>query len=453
VTTEPSLLDLLNDAQELSASDHFTSEHLQRLFVHKIARSRATGKDGIRMSVFEDNLSDNLEVIQRKVPNGTYQFTNFKERLLLKGANNAPRQISIPTIRDRLVLRAVCQILHQQVPTSTGYSPHAVIDRVIRAIRTGSSDRSLIRIDVENFFPSVKHDRLSQELELHGVDELTRELCMKAVSTPTGSSENTADRGIPQGLSISGALACIYMLRFDTRQTRRFVQYFRYVDDILVIAETPKAESTLKSIRRAMARMGLRAHPKGTSGKTEIRSIKDGIDYLGYHITTDGVSVRETSFRRMFKNILKVVTEYRYGKDTERLIFRLNLKISGCLVDGKRRGWTMFFSRTEDINQLAHLDRFVRQQLRRVNFPAVLEHRIKRFVKSYHEIGFNLDQTAYVPNFEEFSLMQKTEVVATLSGKALEEVQAFDVELIEREFSRLLGQEIQDLEQDVGNPS
>ena len=446
----PSLLDI---AQGLSADTYFAPEHLRRLFSDRIARSRAAGKDGIRMDIFEDRLSENIEIIHRKVLAETYEFTTYKERLLLKGARSTPRQISIPTIRDRLVLRAVCQILHDTVPASTGYSPHAVVDRVARTVRSGEGGRALVRVDVRNFFPSVRHALLDQELSRFGLSDVARSLCMKAVSTPTGSSDEPADRGIPQGLSISGALACIYMLRFDERQNQRLGNYFRYVDDILLITEHASAERSLVSVRRALSRIGLSAHPLGTSGKTEISRVEDGIDYLGYHITRDRISVRESSFQRMFRNILKVITDFRYRNDIERLVFRLNLKITGCLVDGKRRGWMMFFSRTDNLNQLSHLDRFVHQQLTRVGVTVEDQRRIKRFVKSYYEICFNLDDTDYIPNFEEYSIDEKVQVVSILLRRSIEEVSAFDIEHLEREFQRLLGQEVHDLEDDVGTPS
>lgn len=156
----------------------------------------------------------------------------------------------------------------------------------------------------------------------------------------------------------------------------------------------------------------------------------------------------------MFGNILKVVTDFRYRKDYDRLIFRLNLKITGCVVDGRKRGWMMFFSHTEDIPQLAHLDAFVRRQLLRVGFSADRLTLVKRFVKSYHEIRYNLINTSYIPNFDAFTASDKAEAIAALSTRwRLEEISAWDVQVIDEEFSRLISREVHDLEKDVGNPS
>lgn len=438
---------------KMKPEQRFQPAHLRQLFFDKIVRSRATGKDGIRVATFEANLEFNVHLISRKVLDSSFKFTPFKQRLLLKGPGKPPREICIPTVRDRLVLRAVCQNLHENVPASTGYSPHAVVNRVAKALRASPKGSSFVRVDVRNFFPSIQHEVLETELGHFNLDPITKRLCLEAVKTRIGSAKEPPELGVAQGLSISGALACIYLLRFDDRQARRFPSYFRYVDDILLICEAGEGPRTLNSIRRALSHLRLRAHPLGTDGKTEISNTEDGIDYLGYRIQRDMISVKKASFRRMFSNILKDITDYRYRNDPERLVFRLNLKITGCLIDEKRRGWMMFFSRTENMKQLAHLDSFVKSQLSRVDFPNDYKPRIKRFIKSYNEICFNLDKTDYIPKFDEFDLSQKTEAVAILLGRPLEEIQAFDVEDIQRNFSRLVGQEVHELEIDVGSLS
>jgi RNA-directed DNA polymerase len=439
--------------QPLPAEGHFAAAYLAELFRSKIARSQATGKDGTRIARFSEKLGDETQLIERKVLSDTYHFTTFKERLILRGAYREPRQISIPTVRDRLTLRALCQVLHTYVPKSVGPSPHSLVREVVSAIRGDNQHQSFVRIDVKNFFPAILHHRLEKELSHHGIDERMRQLCINAIKTPTGEKSSPNERGVPQGLSISGALASAFMLRFDILHQKRIRHFFRYVDDILIICPTSHAKSELKFVSSSLSRRGLKAHALGTEGKTEIRPISEGIDFLGYHISIGQVSIRKSSFQRMFKNVLKVITDYRYRRDADRTLFRLNLKISGCQVDGKRLGWMMFFSLTEDMNQLQFLDRFVKQQLRRVGFPTDRINEAKRFIKSYHEIRFNLAGSSYIPNLDTFTQDEKVAVITTLTGRAAEEVMAWNIENIDDEFNRLISKEIQGLEQDVGSPS
>ncbi|MEO7329565.1 MAG: RNA-directed DNA polymerase [Minicystis sp.] len=447
-----SLLDAL--VAPMPQLDHFKATHLTSLFRSKISKSQATGKDGVRIARFEELLPRECLLIEKKIGEGTYKFTTFKERLILRGADRAPRQISIPTVRDRLTLRAICQILHSHKSETIGKTPHALVRTVAAAIRDGDqSSKSFVRVDVRNFFPSISHLILNRELKHFGFVEDVRELCMKAISTPTGTATAPNERGIPQGLSVSGALAGLFMLRFDALREKEVSQYFRYVDDILLICDTKDAENEIKNIGKKLSSRGLIIHKAGVVGKTEISPVVEGVDFLGYRICIDLISVRSSSYKRMFKNLLKVITDYRYRRNFDKLVFRLNLKITGCVVDSRRRGWMMFFSHTENMQQLAHLDAFVSRQLAKLGLSAIQREKIKRFVKTWHEIRYRMTETSYIPNFDLYGHPEKAEAVAALSGKTLAEVLAMDVEIVETLFSRLISREVHDLEQDVGNPS
>ena len=247
-----SLLEALE--KPLPPYDHFSVEHLKNLFRLKIARSQATGKDGVRIGRFSERLNEEALLIEQKILAGTYQFTGFKERLILRGATREPRQISIPTVRDRLTLRALCEVLHLYIPRSVGPSPHSLVREVVAAIRQQPDGLSFVRIDVKNFFPSILHNRLENELKHHGIDEHMRVLCMKAIKSSTGSILAENARGVPQGLSISGALASTFMLRFDALHKNRGTSFFRYVDDILIICPTSEARNELKFISSSLSR-------------------------------------------------------------------------------------------------------------------------------------------------------------------------------------------------------
>lgn len=447
-----SSLDLLGGPA--TQEGYFDAAHLQSLFRSKISKSQATGKDGLRISRFHEMLAEEAKLIERKVARQEYRFTPFKERLILRGADREPRQISIPTVRDRLALRALCQLIHSYVPDTLGSTPHSLVKRVVEAIREGEQEgRSFVRVDVRNFFPSISHAILAREIKHFKLGGVASSLCMEAVQTPTGTRQGPNERGVPQGLSVSGALSALFMLRFDVLQQSRTPRYYRYVDDILVICETKSAEVVLNSLSRSLKARGLQAHPVGSAGKTEIKPVEKGVDFLGYRICPGEVSIRESSYKKMFTNLLKVVTDLRYRKDWRRALFRLNLKITGCIVDGKRRGWMMFFSHTENIFQLHYLDKFLFGQLVRIGVSEDRARQVARFVKAYHEIRFNLASTAYVPNFDTYNEAKKAAVIAVLSGKQEAEVLAWDATRIEEEFIRLLSHEIHDLEKDVGNPS
>lgn len=85
-----------------SFKKRFSSKNLQTIYNDKIKESGSIGIDRIRPSTFEKNSKTEIALIVRKVSKGNYKFTAYKEKLISKGAYSYPRQISIPTVRDRI---------------------------------------------------------------------------------------------------------------------------------------------------------------------------------------------------------------------------------------------------------------------------------------------------------------------------------------------------------------
>ncbi|QCB39940.1 RNA-directed DNA polymerase (reverse transcriptase) protein [Sphingobium sp. PAMC28499] len=428
---------------------HFSESSLKALFSSRIIKSRAVGLDGTRLEAFTSRLDEECALIERKVLCGTYTFTRYREKLILKGATRLPRRISIPTVRDRLALRAICNLLAEAVPGARSAPPHSYIKAIASLIKGTSEPLSFLRVDVRDFFPSIQHNILLSKLKDLGVESLILTQIQKAIENQTGSAPDyvVSGVGVPQGLSISNLLASVYMQEFDAEAAKRSV-YHRYVDDILVVAPSHEITARFKEIHAGLLELRLDPHPMGRSGKTEIKRISEGIDYLGYHLTPRKISVRTSSYHRMFKNLSKVFTQYKYKKNLQQFLFKLNLRITGCVVDGKRKGWLLFFSQTDDLSQLRYLDEFVATQCRRVGInPKASD--IARFVKAYHEIRFKGVVNGYIPNFDNFTLEQKYALINNLTGVPFEELDSRSVEVTQADFRNLVAKEVADLEQDV----
>lgn len=424
----------------------FTEDWLKSVYRDKVAKSRAVGKDGVRNAAFEKVLADECQLITSKVNSGNYRLTSYREKLISRGANRNPRQISIPTIRDRLALRGALEYLKFCFPNVQPRPPHLYIKDVKEELKSARQHSSFLRMDVKDFYPSLQHNILKGLLDQSNVPKGVVELILTAIATRTGSADQPAPAiGVPQGLSISNALAAIYMMKFDEIALKN--NFFRrYVDDILVIAPSEKINEIYKSLWQELNNIGLTSHTLGTIGKTEVSGVSSGVQYLGYDITPKGTSVRKSSLDRMFINLAKVLTCFRYKKDFYRHLFRLNLKITGCVINNTRRGWLMFFSQTDNVSQLSKLDAWLRVEVLKKGVSA---QDVKSFKKAFYEIRYNLKSTSYIPNFDNYTLDQKKEVITTLSRKSRQEVDAMDVIIIEIEFNRLVGREVVELERDL----
>ncbi|WP_246765871.1 RNA-directed DNA polymerase, partial [Pseudomonas syringae] len=176
-----------------------------------------------------------LDHIVEKVHRGEYSFTAYKEKLILKGASSPPRQISIPTARDRIVLRALCNCLSEVFPTAKLTLPQIVIDSLKTALNSGLH-AEYAKIDLKSFYPSIPHELVAAATRKKIQKPEFRQLITNALTTPTvpeSKGSKGADRptvGVPQGLAISNVLAEIALQGIDTLfESRTGIWYKRYV--------------------------------------------------------------------------------------------------------------------------------------------------------------------------------------------------------------------------------
>jgi hypothetical protein len=192
---------------------HFGKKNLKQIFSDHIVYSGATGIDNLNQYAFRSQLDDQVDVLSRKVLAGSYQFTKYKLKLVSKGRGKVPREISIPTVRDRIALRALCDFISELFARSLALElPQDVIKRVKQDLNSGKYT-GCIKLDVSDFYPSIKHSELQSRLKKRIKDGAILSLIESAISTPTVAVSKPSDlpsnRGIPQGLAVSNVLAAI----------------------------------------------------------------------------------------------------------------------------------------------------------------------------------------------------------------------------------------------------
>jgi RNA-directed DNA polymerase len=430
----------------LAFERQFSLNGLRKVFDERIAHTAATGKDGTSPNAFAKIIDQELSQSLQKIRNRSYRFTSYRQKLVSKGAGKHPRVISVATVRDRVVLRAVNNVLIECFSGERQHPPHHLIYEIAHLIKPLDDEYSFVQIDVKEFYPSIVHDLLMKRLRARIRTPHLLDLIEAAIKTPTGDASSRSLLGVPQGLSISNILSAIYMVRFDALMHSRY-PYFRYVDDIVVVCKTVVALKVFSVIAAELMKIGLQCHEIAHGSKSKIVPLSSGVDYLGYHLKPGVVSVRKSSYRRMMDAIMGVLTASKYSNNNKRVLIRLNLKITGCISDGKRFGWMFFFSMTTDVNQLRRLDRFVQ----RAWLHAGMEKygRPKTFVKTYHEIRYRLNETKYIPRFDTYSLNEKAKLIADMRAISIFDVMSWPEDRIERTFAKIVLKEISQLENDV----
>jgi len=458
----------------MSASKYFAQEYtpdrLRELYDEYISLTSAIGVDRLSRIIFERSLDDEISLISAKVAAGTYRFSQYKEKLISKGAGKNPRVISIPTYRDRIALRALCNVLKRTFASNLNVKlpQHTIADL---RIGLGSGKYShFIKLDVQNFYPSISHDVLETVLKRKIRKNEVHHLIRTAIESPTVAfpdrTKPKETKGVPQGLSISNILAEIYLSKFDKwASTIPTAQYFRYVDDILILTEGDPVELFDDISARLSLDYHLDVHSLHPFGKSMTGKITDQFNFLGYDFKQTKASVKQDSIRRLEASLAKIFTTYKYRRavaianpspgeskamlDKARRIFtwRLNLRITGCLFDEVRRGWVFYFSQIDDaaLAQLHHLDKTIKVLCQRFAFvPAAGE--LKSFVRSFHESQRSNLTHRYIPNFDTTSIEEQRKL---LKLYGMENVDLMTDVQANRAFKRRIRRETSELEQDI----
>lgn len=432
---------------------YFTKKELLEIYDNDIRYKSARGVDRISNRLFKDRVGENIDIIYRKVHNGSYQFSQYREKLLSRGANRKPRVISIPTIRDKITQKAIAKILDSLFGEKTPFL-HRIINDVITTYQSGLY-QSVLRLDVKNFYPSIEHNLLMNKVSKKIRKKELLHLISNAISQRTVARPNKKDKrkntkSVPQGLSISNILANIYLLDMDDKYSSiSTIQYHRYVDDILIFCQQSDVSQIQVEITKDCMDLGLILHPVDNPKKSSVTTITDNFSYLGYYFTEKKVTVRKQSVERFRESLIRVFTNYKYSKtqDTDFLKWALNLRITGCVFNESKYGWMFFFSQINDRALLGELNYFVRKQMKRFN---ITQFKPKSFIRTYHEITKNLSNTTYIPNFDNFSAAEKRKTLADIFKDYQPSMTEQEVEY---QFNRRIYKTVKELERDVSRPS
>ena len=451
----------------------FSEVNLLEIYHGYIAQTSAIGIDRLGREQFEKQLHKQVEVLSKKACSGTYCFSQYKEKLISKGAKKFPREISIPTYRDRIALRALCNVLRDSFDSHISLKiPQAVIQEIKDCISTGDY-HFFAKLDIEEFYPSINHELLFGRIKEKVVDENLLKILTSAVRTPTvpfpnkEAIDNVA--GVPQGLAVSNILAEIYLAPFDKNYIDSpGIRYFRYVDDILVLSKIEPTALVEEMRARLLNEYKLKAHPLEKDGKkTVCGHLVSKFNFLGYEFRNQRCLAKKESVKRLEDSLADIFTTYKYKLQKINaqsldvvtrqyklrvarniLMWRVNLRITGCLFENARKGWVFYFSQIDEdhLEQLWLLDRTVGNLLQR--FDLQDECKAKSFVRTYFETKrCNPTANSYIPNFDTTSIAQKRVILSSYFG--MEHLDEWSDPRIEAEFAKRIRRATKELELDI----
>ncbi|MCY1422173.1 hypothetical protein D9M71_378470 [compost metagenome] len=236
------------------------------------------------------------------------------------------------------------------------------------------------------------------------------------------------------------------------------IWYKRYVDDILVLTPEGKASEVASLIIGGLQGVGLSPHPLSEpNSKSKVSSLLDSFNFLGYKVEAGGVSIRQESVLRFESSLARIFTAYRHklarsrsARDKERAIaycqWKLDLRITGCIFEGRRLGWVAYFSQISDTKQLRLVNYTVAKLSLRFGLGS--EIKPKSLIKTFYELRRGDKAThKYIPNFDALTVAQQRGILGLSLG--VSEVRKLSDMAVERRFKLKIAHEVKELEVDV----
>jgi group II intron reverse transcriptase/maturase len=245
------------------------------------------GCDGESIDTFETNLYDNLNTVSGEIKNGTYIPDALQGFLIPKPEGKIIRALAIPTVKDRVLQRAACQVLSPAIDqlleeSSFAYRKGLSRKGAAQAIRQAYNDgfRYVLESDIYSFFDNVDWDILLNKIDVLFPDEGIKKLLAAWIKQDVRykGQRIKREKGLAQGSAISPVLANLFLDEFDEALQDDF-KLVRYADDFVILCKSPeKAEQALKRVKDALKQLELEINPS----KTKIVQFDDGFQYLGY---------------------------------------------------------------------------------------------------------------------------------------------------------------------------
>jgi RNA-directed DNA polymerase len=368
----------------------------------KSSGAKTPGLDGIDKAAFAENVDVSLEEIRAELLSAKYKPMPAR-RVYIPKANGTLRPLGIPTLKDRIIQRAMLMAMEPIGESdfhrdSYGFRPARSVHHSIRAVHLTLQDgdlytsgRWVVEGDLTSYFDTVHHKLLMKCVRTRICDERFLDLLWKLLKA--GCIDKglfcAAHEGVPQGGVLSPLLSNIMLNEFDQWLEKRYlskkarkdrwawnfsldrpiskregrtwrpaVSYSRYADDFVILVKGTKAQA---EVIREECTQFLENNLKLQLNmeKTAITHVNDGFTFLGHRvIRTRGskgsmrtiTQIPNKKFKSFAAKMVKELSG-KYDVDKLKMIESINRKITG---------WRNFYQFTDHVAVMfSKMDRII----------------------------------------------------------------------------------------------
>ncbi|MED4071746.1 group II intron reverse transcriptase/maturase [Priestia endophytica] len=329
------------------------------------ANKGSAGVDGMEVDELYSYIVLNRETLISQIKDGSYEPQPVK-RVEIDKDDGSKRKLGVPTVIDRFIQQAILQVIEVVInPTfsnsSFGFRPNRSAHDAMRQAKKYYEDghRTVVDIDMKQYFDTVNQDKLMFHVEEHIKDPVV--LCLIRKFLRSGVSINgkiyPTEIGCPQGGNLSPILSNIYLDQLDKELEKRGHKFIRYADDCNIYVKSTKAGNrVMKSITNFLEE-NLKLvvnHQKSEVGSPTKRK------FLGFciHSTKAGVGFRpHYKSKRKFEKKLKQLTRRNRSGDIRQIIKEINEVTTG---------WINYYGISYMKRYIQDINQWIRRRIRQI---------------------------------------------------------------------------------------
>jgi RNA-directed DNA polymerase len=322
---------------------------LRWAFAEVAKNGGAAGVDHQTIAMYAERGEQHTEYLARTLKEGSYQPAAVRRVMIPKPGSNEKRPLGIPTVRDRVVQKALLATIEpiferEFAEQSYGFRPGRGCKAALRRVEhlLGKGYSWVVDADLQKYFDTIEHELLMQLVAERIADGRVLKLMERYLQQ--GVLENMRywqpETGTPQGAVISPLLSNIYLNPLDQLLAASGVEMVRYADDFVLFCRSEnEARQALVLVQQWTTTVGLTLHPEKT--RLVDATQRGGFDFLGYHFERGYRWPRKKSLKK-FKDTIRAQTKRTNGQSLQAVIARVNRRAQGWFGYFKHSHWTTF---------------------------------------------------------------------------------------------------------------